>query len=154
MNILNDPQFREKFNQLATQSNLKLGIGSLSEASGLSQNQLRYWEQKGYIISESGPNKNRKYTYGTLIKVLVIKAYLEEGFTLTAAAKKAVAHKQLSNTLKQFIMDRFAGLSIINDVPTINLGPVIDHPDETLYAFITNSGTELKLISNSEKMMS
>lgn len=148
MNILNDPQFREKFNHIATQSDLKLGIGNLAEASGLSQSQLRYWEQKGYITSESGPKKNRKYSYGILIKVLVIKAYLEEGFTLATAAKKAVAHKQMANTLKQFVMDRFAGLSIVDDVPTINLGPVADHPDETLYAFVTPKGTELRLLPN------
>ncbi|WP_279403764.1 hypothetical protein [Secundilactobacillus kimchicus] len=54
----------------------------------------------------------------------------------------------MANTLKQFVMDRFAGLSIVDDVPTINLGPVADHPDETLYAFVTPKGTELRLLPN------
>ncbi|WP_243676736.1 MerR family transcriptional regulator [Secundilactobacillus collinoides] len=89
MNNTLDPSFREQLRFVTKNVHWYLGIGDVAEATGVSQSQLRYWEQKGYIESKKENNQNRKYTYGTLIKVFIIKNYMEQGFTLGAAVKKS-----------------------------------------------------------------
>lgn len=68
---------------------LIVGIGEVSQITGIPIRQIRYWEEKGIIKSlteEEG--KNRRYDYLNIKKMLLIKLYLDEGFTLDAAAKK------------------------------------------------------------------
>ena len=70
-------------------SKLIIGIGEVSQISGIPTRQIRYWEDKGIIKSlteEEG--KNRRYDYANIKKMLLIKELLDEGYTLDAAAKK------------------------------------------------------------------
>lgn len=68
---------------------LVVGIGEVSDISGVPQRQLRYWEEKGIIqSSKEGEGTTRKYDYLNIKKVLLVKELLEDGFTLDAAAKK------------------------------------------------------------------
>lgn len=67
---------------------LVVGIGEVSEISGVSQRQLRYWEDKG-IISPVEPGSGvRRYDYPTVKRILVIKELVDDGYTLDAAARK------------------------------------------------------------------
>ncbi len=70
-------------------SRIVVGIGEASEITGVSARQIRYWESKG-IISSSGPGggANRKYDYPTIEKIVLIKDFLDQGFTLEAAARR------------------------------------------------------------------
>ena len=68
---------------------LVVGIGEVSQITGIATRQIRYWEEKDIIKSiteEQG--KNRRYDYANIKKMLLIKELLDEGFTLDAAAKK------------------------------------------------------------------
>lgn len=68
---------------------LVVGIGEVSQITGIPTRQIRYWEEKGIIISlteEEG--KNRRYDYKNIKKMLLIKELLDEGYTLDASAKK------------------------------------------------------------------
>ncbi|EOT25955.1 MerR family transcriptional regulator [Enterococcus saccharolyticus] len=109
--------------QLLDSDHLLIGISELSEMSGTSPRQLRYWEEKGWITSV--PDKThaaRRYRLPTVVKVELIKYYLDEGFTLKKAAEKAderikkVHHirKVLSKSLRdiEIIDDRFTVFSI------------------------------------------
>lgn len=67
---------------------LVVGIGEVSEISGVPQRQLRYWEDKG-IISPVEPGSGvRRYDYPTVKRVLLVKELVDEGYTLGAAARK------------------------------------------------------------------
>jgi DNA-binding transcriptional MerR regulator len=69
--------------------NLVVGIGEVSEITKIPTRKIRYWEEKGIIVSlteEEG--KNRRYDYKNIKKMLLIKELLDEGFTLEAAAEK------------------------------------------------------------------
>ena len=66
-----------------------VGIGEVSEITGIPTRQIRYWEDKGIIVSlteEEG--KNRRYDYKNIKKMLLIKELLDEGYTLDASAEK------------------------------------------------------------------
>ncbi|GET46512.1 MerR family transcriptional regulator [Capnocytophaga felis] len=68
---------------------LVVGIGEVSQITGIPTRQIRYWEDKGIIKSlteEEG--KNRRYDYQNIKKMLLIKELLDEGYTLDASAEK------------------------------------------------------------------
>ena len=68
---------------------LVVGIGKVSQITGIPTRQIRYWEEKGIISSlteEEG--KNRRYDYLNIKKILLIKELLDEGYTLDASVEK------------------------------------------------------------------
>lgn len=68
---------------------LVVGIGEVSQITGIPTRQIRYWEEKRIITSlteEEG--KNRRYDYKNIKKMLLIKELLDEGYTLDASAEK------------------------------------------------------------------
>ncbi len=80
----------QTFRKLLENDNLLVGISELSQMCEVSPRQLRYWEQKGLIQSvPQEENAPRKYRLPTVIKVELIKRFLDEGFTLTKAVEKA-----------------------------------------------------------------
>lgn len=79
-----DPSFDYEF-----LDKLIVGIGEVSQITGIPTRQIRYWEDKNIITSlteEEG--KNRRYDYKNIKKMLLIKELLDEGYTLDAAAEK------------------------------------------------------------------
>lgn len=71
-------------------SKLRLSIGAVEELTGINQRKLRYWEEKGIInssVAKCGANK--LFDYINIKKILFIKEFLEEGFTLKFAVEKA-----------------------------------------------------------------
>ncbi|MGV0923703.1 MerR family transcriptional regulator [Empedobacter tilapiae] len=68
---------------------LVVGIGEVSQITGIPTRQIRYWEEKEIISSlteEEG--KNRRYNYENIKKMLLIKELMDEGYTLDASAEK------------------------------------------------------------------
>ena len=68
---------------------LMVGIGEVSQITGIPTRQIRYWEEKGIITSlteEEG--KNRRYDYKNVKRMLLIKELLDEGYTLDASSEK------------------------------------------------------------------
>ncbi len=82
---------------------LIVGIGEVSQITGIATRQIRYWEDKGIIVSlteEEG--KNRRYDYKNIKKILLIKELLDEGYTLDASAEKVKKRLELiEETLKR-----------------------------------------------------
>lgn len=79
--ILDDLEFLSK---------LIVGIGEVSEITGIPQRQLRYWVQKGIIKTVDGPGESstRRFNYLEIKKILLLKELLDEGYTLEAAHRK------------------------------------------------------------------
>lgn len=68
---------------------LVVGIGEVSDITGVPTRKIRYWEEKGIIGSEKeGEGTTRRYDYLNIKKILLIQELIDEGFTLDAAAKK------------------------------------------------------------------
>lgn len=75
---------------------LIVGIGEVSQITGIPTRQIRYWEEKQIITSlteEEG--KNRRYDYKNIKMMLLIKELLDEGYTLDAAAEKIKKRMEL-----------------------------------------------------------
>ena len=68
-------------------------IGDAAKMTGATQKQIRNWEANGYIpIAErvvSGVRAYRRFSIEHVETISKIKEYLDDGFTLAAAAQKA-----------------------------------------------------------------
>ncbi|MBP3040750.1 MerR family transcriptional regulator [Bacillaceae bacterium Marseille-Q3522] len=81
---------------------LVVGIGEVSDITGVPMRKIRYWEEKGIIESEKeGEGTTRRYDYLNIKKILLIQELMDEGFTLDAAAKKVEA--RMKNISKVFL---------------------------------------------------
>lgn len=82
---------------------LIVGIGEVSQITGIPTRQIRYWEDKGIITSlteEEG--KNRRYDYKNIKRMLLVKELLDEGYTLDAATNKIKNRMEMiEDTLKR-----------------------------------------------------
>ncbi|KRL57523.1 MerR family transcriptional regulator [Lentilactobacillus parakefiri] len=141
-----DKEFQQKLAQIMKENDWHLGIGDVSNATGVSQTKLRYWERKGYIESTQGKGQNRKFTYSMLMKVYQMKLLLDQGHTLAVAAQKAESKSHELKLLKQVLFDRFEGMAEIDGHPAVNLGFLDDREDSLLYAVVKKDGTKFKVV--------
>ena len=72
-------------------------IGDTAKLTGATQKQIRNWEANGYIPLADrvvcGERAYRRFTEGQVETIRRIKEFLDEGFTLLAAAQKATGVK-------------------------------------------------------------
>jgi len=86
---------------------LVVGIGEVSDITGVPQRQIRYWEEKGIIVSaKEGEGTTRKYDYVNIKKILLVKELMDDGFTLDAAAKKVEVRMKTINDAFAKLADR------------------------------------------------
>ena len=68
-------------------------IGDTAQMTGVTQKQIRNWEAKGYIPEAirvvSGERAYRRFSPEQIKIIHKINDYLDEGFTLQTAVKKA-----------------------------------------------------------------
>jgi len=133
-----DAAFFKKFKAQIYKHQFTVGISDLAKMTGVSQTQLRYWEQKAYVHSIKASEKNvvHRYSYGTLMRVHFIKMMLDEGFTLAAAAQRADEHGAQMEMMRIFVMSAFQGMEERDGHHMIKLGYFDEDHQQELYCFI------------------
>ena len=84
---------------IAVKNEKPVSIGTAAELTSTTVKMLRYWEEKGFITPErvySGSRGYRFYHPEDLQKITRIKNYIDQGYTLHAAAQMADAGKSNS----------------------------------------------------------
>ena len=70
-------------------------IGDTAKITRVSEKQLRHWEEQNYLSDIErvvcGERAYRRYSEAQIKQIANIKEYLDMGFTLSAASKKALA---------------------------------------------------------------
>ena len=90
--VLLDPELIRK---------LVVGIGEVADITGVPTRKIRYWEEKGIIVSEhNSEGETRKYNFFNIKKIIMIKELVDEGYTLDAAAAKV--EKNIETFFKTF----------------------------------------------------
>ncbi|GKT02736.1 MerR family transcriptional regulator [Furfurilactobacillus sp. WILCCON 0119] len=143
--MLGPAETPEWLREILRSDGVLLGISDLARASGVSVTQLRYWTDKGYVDSVSQDEGNRKFTYDTVFKVRAIKAYMDEGFTLAAAAKRMQKHRAVIKILKSVVMDRIEDVRDENGHAVVDFGQFDPDPTKHLLARIEDDGTHFEL---------
>lgn len=127
---------------------LIVGIGEVSDITGVSARQLRYWETKGLINSiDDSNNTNRKYDYSNIEKIVLIKDFLDQGFTLEAAAQRLEERIQRLNNAIISLSDKYATqFEPTKMTPQENIDQVsIDNEDYVLLGYATHYLTKEQL---------
>jgi len=81
---------------IAVKNEKPVSIGTAAAATNTTVKMLRYWEEKGYITPErvySGSRGYRYYSHDDVQKITRIKNYIDQGYTLQAAAQMADGDK-------------------------------------------------------------
>ena len=81
---------------IAVKNEKPLSIGTAAKVTNTTVKKLRYWEEKGFISPErvySGSRGFRWYYPEDLEKITKIKKYIDQGYTLQAAAQMADVKK-------------------------------------------------------------
>ncbi|WP_427813439.1 MerR family transcriptional regulator [Enterococcus sp. 22-H-5-01] len=106
---------KNKVQHLIESDEFVVGISELSKMTGVSPRQIRYWEQKGYIHSTGEKSGNRKFKLPMVVKVEMIKLFLDEGYTLTVAVTKACERQENIHQAKLILRDTFKSIEKIAD---------------------------------------
>ncbi|EOL43141.1 hypothetical protein RV11_GL000643 [Enterococcus phoeniculicola] len=134
--------WEQLFRSLLQQDNLLVGISELSKMVDLSPRQLRYWEEKGFITSHSAENSARRYRLPMVIKVQLIKHYLDEGYTLSTSAKKAQDQMLEVKRTKRILLKTFKQkIQLADNLLAVDMGDFDDTGAQRLY-MIFNEETE------------
>ncbi len=118
-------------------SRIVVGIGEVSNITGVSPRQLRYWESKGIISSmDACTGTNRKYNYVNIEKIVLVKDFLDQGYTLESAARRLEERiKQLNSTIV-----KLSSMSYANSGDTLT-----ENSDYVLIGLATHCQTREKL---------
>lgn len=127
----------------------QLPLSEMARVAGVSARQIRYWEKKGYITShQAQKNQNHKFNFFSLLKVMEIKEFLDEGYTLQAAVEKQRERQNILRSVRRLISERLLGVEEVaacQEGVEINLGPLDNDETKVVVAQI-KAGQPVKLI--------
>jgi predicted transcriptional regulator len=93
--LLHKNIFVRRFGDMEKIRNKTYSIGEAARICGVTEKQIRHWEEKGHMPSLQrvicGKRSYRQFGDTELKQIRRIKKFLDEGFTLASAAKKAGA---------------------------------------------------------------
>ncbi|KEK03007.1 MerR family transcriptional regulator [Oenococcus oeni] len=136
--------FQHIIHSMVRDDNVLIGISDLSDATGVSQTQLRYWLEKGYLKSR-GTAKKKKFIYGTVFFVRMIKKYQDEGFTLASAVEHTKRHSTMIKAINKMVFDRLENVQEEEKCTLIDLGVFDPQENKHLFASVTENGTKFEL---------
>jgi Predicted transcriptional regulators len=84
-------------------SQVKVGIREVSDITGITVRQLRYWEEKKIITSVDPNSSTRQFTLADIKKAILIKELIDDGYSLDGAAAKIEKRLESINSLMDLI---------------------------------------------------
>ncbi|MGX6961577.1 MerR family transcriptional regulator [Vagococcus xieshaowenii] len=133
----------ENVRHLLDNNHLVIGIGELSEMTGVTTRQLRYWESKGFIESQQNEHHTaRNFSLVNIIKVELIKGFLDEGFTLKKSVEKAHLKMELIGNIKKIFNESFNSAEILEEKYTVISLGMFDPQQEMIYLIRDNDNGE------------
>ncbi|RHH67596.1 MULTISPECIES: MerR family transcriptional regulator [Vagococcus] len=114
-----------KIKEWIEHEDIRMGISELTKKTGATTRQLRYWEKKGYIKSiQPDPNSPRAYKLSDIIKVELIKEYLDSGYTLSMAYEKAIKKLSKMQRFREVFSNYIKDVEILDDqYEVFTIGP-------------------------------
>lgn len=132
--------YSKRIQELMNNLDLSIGIGGLSRTCNVPQSKIRYWEQKGYIGCQKGDkNTNHRYPYSAVIKVELIKSFLDSGYTLAKAAEKASVFDESGSLLHRIARQRFESINVVDGNTAVDMGPIKGDSDHHIM-FVDEDG--------------
>lgn len=140
--------------QLFDTERLIFGISEVGKIAQVTPRQLRYWEQKHYIHATQNAKQAREFRLNEVIKIILIKHFLDEGYTLGNAVEKVKYKIEISKKIRQFVLTNFNGIESIDERDAINLGFFNAEQTEILYGFIDGQSPTYCVKKSEKKTLS
>jgi predicted transcriptional regulator len=87
------PKFKFQGGKMKTKRRQTFSIGDTAKMTGVSQRQIRHWEDRGYIGTAEriicGERAYRHFTKEQVGQIKTIKSLLDEGYQLSHASRMA-----------------------------------------------------------------
>nr|WP_255552506.1 MerR family transcriptional regulator [Lactobacillus sp. Sy-1] len=129
-------------------------IGEVSKICNVSPRQLRYWDQKGFIkSSRHDESSSRVYDFINLVRIGLIKSYLDQGYTLKAAVEHTDNKQETMRNIHRFLDHTVYGVKNTNGHTMINLGYFDKEKTSYLYGYLDdNNDTVYKVVPVDKKL--
>ena len=133
-------QFTQIKRLILNRDELAISMSDVSNITGVTSRQLRYWEEQGYIHPVSDNMSKRKYSFDTTLKIGMIKNLMDEGYILPKAAEKTGEIDTIINALHRVDAEHYNKINIVEDGLEFDLGHVqgID-AGKKLYLIVKNN---------------
>lgn len=129
-----------------------MGIGETSRITGATTTQIRYWEKKGLIHPiRHATGGNKRYSIKTLTKIMIIKSFIDNGYTLAKAGDLIQAHYQDVDTFRTIVKQRLTGLTHTDDRTRVNLGIIDNDPDYDMVIDVQGDDVKVLKLRREEK---
>lgn len=134
----------EQLKQLA----LSVGIGEACRITGATTTQIRYWEKKGIVTSfQHNDTRNKRYDLPNIMRIIKIKHFLDEGFTLAAAIDQVNQHHHTADRLRVLAKTRMHAMNENDRGETcINFGAIDNDPEFDIVATISDTEARLNKV--------
>lgn len=134
--------------KLHIDKDFRVGIGDLSQMTGVSNRQLRYWESKGYIKSLDGEDGSaRKFSMETCYRVAAISSFLDEGYTLAKAVEKTERLKKQVVIVRKFENKMLKDIKVTDEAKAygeIDYGYLANEPNKKVIGIIDDKGYRIE----------
>lgn len=139
------PENIAQIHRIIKPDNILVSIRDAARASAVTDTQVRYWIKNGYLQTVKAENGAIKLPYNQIAAIRLIKAFLDEGYVLSAAAQKAQEKRQLARSLRHMFIESIHGIEQTSDQTIIDLGPLANDP--TLHVYGIETPSEIKFIT-------
>ncbi|GBG93604.1 MerR family transcriptional regulator [Ligilactobacillus salitolerans] len=137
-------KYGKRLHEIIRPDKILLSIRDAARASEVTDTQVRYWIKSGYLSTVKADNGAIKLGIGQIPLIRIIKAFMDEGYTLPAAAEKAQASREIVHSLSKLLLSRLGNIEKTEDGTIFDFGPLDEDPTQHVYG--VDAGDQVKFI--------
>lgn len=129
--------FSDWMHDIIKPDNILLSIRDAARASNVTDAQVRYWIKNGYLRAVKADNGAIKLPYNQIASIRMIKFFLDNGYTLSGAAKKTQENKDIARSIRHLVFSSIHNIGKQGNKTIFDLGPIDKDPEKHIFGIET-----------------
>ncbi|KRN81031.1 MerR family transcriptional regulator [Ligilactobacillus acidipiscis] len=129
--------FSDWLHDIIKPDNILLSIRDAARASNVTDAQVRYWIKNGYLRTVKADNGAIKLPYNQIASIRMIKFFLDDGYTLSGAAKKTQENKDIARSIRHLVFSSIHNIEKHGNKTIFDLGPIDEDPEKHIFGIET-----------------
>lgn len=129
--------FSDWLHDIIKPDNILLSIRDAARASNVTDAQVRYWIKNGYLRTVKADNGAIKLPYNQIASIRMIKFFLDDGYTLSGAAKKTQENKDIARSIRHLVFSSIHNIEKQGNKTIFDLGPIDEDPEKHIFGIET-----------------
>ncbi|GAW65131.1 MerR family transcriptional regulator [Ligilactobacillus acidipiscis DSM 15836] len=129
--------FSDWMHDIIKPDNILLSIRDAARASNVTDAQVRYWIKNGYLRTVKADNGAIKLPYNQIASIRMIKFFLDNGYTLSGAAKKTQENKDIVRSIRHLVFSSIHNIGKQGNKTIFDLGPIDKDPEKHIFGIET-----------------